>query len=126
MDSQKAPRYGALAERHARERYDLTAERSAWHDARTEDGEPVEIKAATVQRATGRPGRFRTFREPHRRLAHADGWYAFVAYRPHGAGISVEGMKMVRARTLRPRWRPSGHATAGREEQHKIPISAVF
>lgn len=126
MESQKSSRYGALTERKARERYDLTEAHSAWHDARTQSGEPVEIKAATVERATGRQGRFRTFREPHRRLAKADGWYAFVAYRAVGRGVSVERMKMVRARSIRPSWSKSGHKTDGRGEQHKISMAEVF
>ena len=119
-------RVGSLSEAKARERYDLVADRSAWHDARTADGEAVEVKAATVSRATGREGRFRIFREPHDSLRAADGWYVWVAYAPRGTGISVEGMRMQRAREIRPSWRPAGHATEGRDEQHKIPIRRVF
>ena len=126
MESHKASRYGALTERKARERYNLTNEQSAWFDGRRPNGKPVEIKAAVLERRTGRPGRFRIFREPHNKLARQQGHYVFVVYRPHGRGVSVEDMKMVEAARLRPKWSNSGHKTAGRSEQHKIDIATIF
>jgi hypothetical protein len=49
------------AERFVREEYDLVEDHSSWHDARTEDGEPIEIKSCAYEYADGRLGRFKIF-----------------------------------------------------------------
>lgn len=122
--SKKAARYGALAERKARERYGLDPEHDSWHDSRAPDGSPVEIKAAMMNRAGGEEGRFRIFEKYHRRLCRNDGKYVFVAYRASGAGIQVRAMRSLAADDLRPRWYGAGGHRESR--QVKIPISLIF
>jgi hypothetical protein len=60
----------------------------------------VEVKAAMLNRDSGRPGRFRIFRKYHRELAKRGGCYVFVLYRARGRGITVEKMRSVRASDL--------------------------
>lgn len=122
--SKKAARYGSLAERAARQRYDLDAEHDSWHDAKTDDGRPVEIKAAMLNRASGQTGRFRVFEEYHRRLEQNDGIYVFVAYRAAGRGIRVEEMRTLEAESLSVDWYGAGgHRNSN---QAKIPPAAIF
>lgn len=123
--SKKAARYGSRAEKKAAERYNLDLEHTSWHDAKQQDGTPVEIKSCTVERADGSEGRFRVFREYHDKLRRADGNYVFVAYKPRGTGISVTNIKMIHSSQLplSTWYGAGGHRDS---EQRKIPISAVF
>lgn len=123
-ESKSAARFGALAERKARERYDLEPDHSPWNDARTEDGEPVEIKATMLNRSSGQRGRFRIFEDYHRRLESADGIYIFVAYRAAGRGIQIARMKSVRAENIKVDWYGAGGHRQSR--QCKIPPSEIF
>jgi crotonobetainyl-CoA:carnitine CoA-transferase CaiB-like acyl-CoA transferase len=102
LRSKRANHYGTLAEQKAAERYGLTYEgvHGCMHDAETDDGTPVEVKAAMLNRASGREGRFRIFKAPHRRLVEESGLYVFVSYRAMGRGISVKKMRSVRASDL--------------------------
>lgn len=122
--SSNANRYGTLAEYRAAERYGLALERDAWHDARTDDGRPVEIKAAMLNRASGQSGRFRLFEEYHRNLRRDGGIYVFVKYRAAGAGIAVENMRSVEAADVRVRWYGAGGHRDSR--QTKIAVSDIF
>lgn len=122
--SSNAARYGALAERKARERYGLEADHSSWHDARTPDGTPVETKACMLNRRDGSEGRFRIFEEYHKRLEEADGLYAFVAYRATGRGIQVRAMRTIAASDLRLTFYGAGGHRSSR--QVKIPPGRVF
>lgn len=119
--SQKAARFGALAERVARARYDLDAERDAWHDAVDDDGNPWDVKAAMLSR--GQP-RFRIWKEQHERLRHEGGGYVFVGYRPNGTGIIVEATRTVRARSLRLEFGGAGSHPKGR--QAKVAVNRVL
>jgi len=122
--SSNAARYGALAERAARERYGLDADHTEWNDARTDNGRPVEVKSAMLNRASGHAGRFRIFERVHRRLASEDGVYVFVAYRASGRGISVEKMRSVDADAVRLEfYGAGGHRDT---KQAKVPVSEVF
>lgn len=122
--SSNAAKYGALAERKARERYGLEADHTSWTDARTPDGRAVEIKAAMLNRASGLEGRFRVFEEYHRRLEQADGLYIFVAYRALGRGIQVRRMRSIEATSLRLEFYGAGGHRDSR--QVKIPPSKIF
>lgn len=122
--SKKAARYGALAEKAARERYGLDAEHDGWHDARAPDGRPVETKAAMLNRRSG-TSRFRIFEDYHERLLAEGGYYIFVAYAARGRGISVEGIRSVDADALGiTEWASTGGHRDSR--QRRIPVRAIF
>lgn len=122
--SSNAARYGSLAEKRARERYGLEADRSSWHDARTSDGRPVETKAAMLERGSGREGRFRIFEEYHKKLEQADGLYVFVAYVARGRGIQVQAMRSLASSDLNLTFYGAGGHRESR--QVKIPPGRIF
>ncbi|ELZ03928.1 hypothetical protein C482_03634, partial [Natrialba chahannaoensis JCM 10990] len=101
-------RYGRLAEEAAQRRYGLDADHGSWHDARTSDGRPVEVKAAMLNRRDGSEGRFRIFEDYHERLAEERGLYVFVPYRARGRGIQVVDMRSVDAGALRLKFYGAG------------------
>lgn len=78
----EAEYFGKLAETAARSRFELDIDRSAYHDARTQDGRPVESKTCRVVLANGRSGRWWIEREAHNQLVHEDGLYALSTYDP--------------------------------------------
>lgn len=119
--SQKAARYGALAEKVARERYGLVADRDSWHDALDGDGLPWDCKACMLSRPSPR---FRLWREQHERLEREGGGYVFIAYVPRGAGIQVRNARTVRAADLTLNWYGSGEHPKG--DQKKVRPSRVF
>lgn len=119
--------YGSAAEQYLREERDLEVDQTTWHDARTQSGEPVEIKAAKREMSNGRPGRFLLRRESHERLQRADGWIGWVVYRARGRGIEVLETRMQRARAVRvDRWTTTGGAEPHRDAEKQIPVSEVF
>ncbi len=122
--SKKAAHYGALAERAAREQYSLDIAHTSWHDAMTSDGTPVEIKAAMLNRASGKTGRFRIFEKYHRRLYREDGVYVFVTYNAVGTGISVNRMRAVEASDVRFEFYGAGGHRASR--QAKVTPNRIF
>jgi hypothetical protein len=99
MPSQKANRYGTLAEKRAAEKYRLRreGEHTSWFDAVTRDGTPVEIKATDSSRDYPR---FRVFEKYHDRLAAAGGKYVFVLYQRRGRGLTVPKTRMLPASQL--------------------------
>jgi hypothetical protein len=121
--SKKAAHFGALAERAARERYGLDAEHDGFHDAVAPDGTPVEIKAAMLDRASGKVGRFRIFEDYHKRLRAAGGWYVFVAYRARPE-FRVARMRSVGAGDVSATFYGAGGHRGSR--QVKLPVSDVF
>jgi hypothetical protein len=123
--SRKANHYGTVCERRAAKQYGLDLDRASWHDARFQNGTPVEIKSAMYRRADGSPGRFRVFRKYHDRLRAAGGWYAFVVYQPRGSGLQVRQMKMTQADRLplSAWYGAGGHRDS---EQTKLAIEDVF
>ncbi|ELZ94891.1 hypothetical protein C440_07442 [Haloferax mucosum ATCC BAA-1512] len=122
--SKKAARYGALAERAARERYGLEMEHTSWYDAKTSDGTPVEIKAAMLNRASGKTGRFRVFKRYHKKLIDEGGVYVFVCYTARGRGIRIARMRTVDASCLRLKfYGAGGHRESN---QAKIPPEKIF
>jgi hypothetical protein len=96
-------------------------ERASWHDATFQNGTPVEIKSANVS-----TGYFQIYRKYHHKLRREGGWYAFVVYRPQGAGIKVLKSKMKKADrvALRTRWSPTGGHRDSKKA--KVPIDDVF
>lgn len=122
---------GREAERRARKKYGLEADRNEWRDARYSNGTPVEVKACKPQY------RFRLFREAHHKLASQKGWYVFVVYTPVTVGespadtkIQVHGMKRRKATTVTrivrdeyDGWDESGHEKG---KQQKLPPKAVL
>jgi len=119
--SQNAARYGALAEKVARDRYGLDVDHSSWTDARDDEGDPWDVKAVMMTR---KAPRFRLWKEQHTRLVRAGGGYVFVAYRPVGCGIHVLETRTVRARSLRLEFYGAGSHQKGR--QVKVPPSRVL
>ncbi|PSQ19586.1 hypothetical protein BRD00_01610 [Halobacteriales archaeon QS_8_69_26] len=119
-------RYGKLAEQEAASRYGFDVVHNEWRDGCHQNGTPVQVKAAQEKRLSGSEGRFRLWEADHRRLRARDGWYVFVAYRPHGNGIRV--INMVRKR---PSDVPvGGFYGSGRHphgnRQAKVAVSDIF
>lgn len=110
-----AARYGSLAEKAARKRYDPDVEHTAWYDARTSDGMPVEVKAAMLNRRDGKEGRFRVFEKYHRRL---------VAYEAIDRGIRFTRMQSVDAKELSVRFYSAGGYRDS--TQAKISVGSLF
>ncbi|MCU4741147.1 hypothetical protein [Natronoglomus mannanivorans] len=124
--SKRANHFGTLCEKRMASKRRFVLERASWHDARFQNGTPVEIKSTMVEHADGQPGNFKIYREYHDRLRRADGWYCFVVYRPHGrSGCTVLEDKMVRASRL-PLLRWHGGGDHRGTQQAKIAISDVF
>jgi hypothetical protein len=125
--SQKAARYGSLAESHVIDRYNLEPEHDRYHDAvDPSNGKPWEIKAAMRELASGESGRFRLFESQHDQLEEERGRYAFVAYRPRGRGIQVLETRVIDARSMSLEYGPSEHGSPNRDRQTKIPVGEVF
>ena len=70
------------AEEVAREEYDLEEDHSRWHDARTKDGDPVEIKSCVSEYADGRLGQFKIWENQLTEL-FGEGQIAFLLYYPN-------------------------------------------
>jgi len=119
--SQNAARFGALAERAARDHYGLDVRHTSWCDAVDSEGRPWDVKAAMLSRESPR---FRLWREQHTRLKGAGGGYVFVAYVPRGTGIEVKNMKTVRASSLQLDFYGAGSHVKG--QQVKVKPSRVL
>jgi hypothetical protein len=124
--SSTANRYGTAAERAAADRYRLRREgnHTSWCDALDADGVPHEIKSTVHRRASGRPGRFRLWKDQHDRLAAAGGRYVFVVYRIRGRG--VQPLKMTRIRASRlpiSTWYGGSHPKG---KERKITPASIF
>lgn len=74
--------WGQLAEAAARACFDLEPDHSRYHDARTEDGQPVESKTCRRRLANGRSGRWWIERKAHEKLLDNEGLYALSVYDP--------------------------------------------
>ena len=125
MPSHRSNRYGTLVEKQAVERYRLDLDRASWHDARRDDGTPVEIKSAMIEHADGQPGNFKIYDQYHDRLREADGYYVFGAYRRRGRGVQVLRWEMRHSSRL-PRldWHGGGDHRDAR--QAKVGIDEIF
>ncbi|SFS00028.1 hypothetical protein SAMN05216559_2298 [Halomicrobium zhouii] len=123
--SHKANHYGTLCERKAVHRYGLELDRSSWHDARRDDGTPVEIKSTMRRHADGQPGNFKLYSKYHRRLWRTNGWYIFIIYRVRGNGLQVLKSEMRHSSRLpQLSWHGGGqHRDA---KQAKILINSLF
>lgn len=119
-------RYGALAERKAAEKYGFRLVHNEWRDACYGEATPVQVKATQPERSSGATGRFRLWKADHRRLRDEDGWYVFVAYRPHGNQIKVSEMVRKRPRNVPVvSWYGTGGHPHG-DKQAKVAVSSVF
>jgi hypothetical protein len=125
MPSHRANHYGTLVERQAADRYRLELERCSWHDAKRQDGTPVEIKAAMHRHADGQPGNFKLYDQYHQKLREAGGYYVFAPYRVRGRGVEVLKWEMRHSSRLpRLSWHGGGdHRDA---QQAKLGIGEVF
>lgn len=130
-ESRRSPGYyGAKVEEWVLNRYNL--ERSYEHvngvsmDAKTEDGQPVEIKAVASNRRGGRANevRFKVWRDQHEALKRASGVYVFVVYRLRKDGIRVSNSRSIRASALSIQW--YGETVPRGEEQAEIPAHELF
>ncbi|RQG91858.1 hypothetical protein [Natrarchaeobius chitinivorans] len=124
--SKRANHFGTICEKRMSKKRRFTLERSSGHDARFQNGTPVEIKSTMLEHSDGQPGNFKIYRAYHDRLRQADGWYCFVVYRPHGrSGCTIVKDKMVKASNL-PLLQWHGGGDHRGTEQAKISISGVF
>jgi hypothetical protein len=123
--SHKANHYGTLVERKAAERYDLELDRCSWHDAKRQDGTPVEIKAAMHRHADGQPGTFKLYDQYHEKLRTANGWYVFGVYRVRE--YDVEALNWVMRHSSRlPKLYWHGGGSHRDSAQSKIEIGEIF
>ncbi|WP_324664181.1 hypothetical protein [Haloarcula sediminis] len=125
MPSHRANHYGTLVERQAADRYGFDLERASWHDARRDDGTPVEIKSAMIQHADGQPGNFKVYDQYHDELRDAGGYYVFGAYRVRGRGVQVLKWEMRHSSRL-PRLEWHGGGSHRDAQQAKIGIDEIF
>jgi hypothetical protein len=119
--SQKAARYGALAEKAGFKRYDLTPDRDSHHDGEDDQGRPWDVKAVMLNRESPH---FRLWEDQHRYLEDEDGGYVFVGYVPSGRGIQVRKMRSVQASNLSISFYGAGNHPKGM--QKKIRPSQVL
>lgn len=121
MPSQKANKYGTAAEHHVIKRRNLEPARCYWHDARFQNGTPVEIKACDVDST----GYFQIYEEAHKKLRDAGGWYAFAPYRRSGGSTRIVDVRMRRCSKM-PLMRWSGTGGHRDSRKAKVPVSAVL
>ena len=123
--SHKANHHGTLVERKAAERYGLELDRASWHDARRDDGTPVEIKSAMHRHSDGQPGTFKLYDQYHDKLRAADGWYVFGVYRVRGKGVGVLEWEMRHSSRLpNLNWHGGGNHRSA--QQCKLAIEQVI
>lgn len=125
MPSHRANHYGTLVERQAADRYGFDLEHTSWHDARRDDGTPVEIKSAMVTHADGQPGNFKIYDQYHDELRENSGYYVFGAYRVRGRGVQVLKWEMRHSSRL-PRLEWHGGGSHRDAQQAKIGIDEIF
>lgn len=83
MSGHENERWGDFTEWVARIVFGLTKDRGLFHDARDENGIPVEVKSC--KRRTGRRddhGKYFIRKENHEKLRDEGGYYIFVLYDP--------------------------------------------
>jgi hypothetical protein len=76
------------AEDIIRDEHDLVKDHSRWHDARTTDGTPVEIKSCACRYADGRLGRFKIWEYQLDELLF-DGKVGFLVYYNTGRKLVI-------------------------------------
>lgn len=125
MPSHRANHWGTACEEWAVERRGLVLDRSSWHDARFQNGTPVEIKSTARFHTDDQPGNFKIYKRYHERLQRASGWYCFVVYVPDGDGLEIWGHKMKKSSSVpMMRWNDGGKHRG--TKQGKLAISDVF
>lgn len=121
MPSKKANQYGTAAEHYVIEKRNLEPARCYWHDAKFQNGTPVEIKACDADST----GYFQIYEEPHRKLRRAGGWYAFAPYRRSSTDARILTVRMRRSSKMPlMQWSETGGHRNSRKA--KIQIEAVI
>ncbi|WP_317175996.1 hypothetical protein [Halomontanus rarus] len=123
---ERTNRFSTLCKKWVVRKRQFVLERASWHDARFQNGTPVENKSTMIEHADGQPGNFKIYRQYHDHLRRVDGWYCFVVYRPHGrSGCTVLQDKLVRVSQLPLlRWHSGGNHRG--TQQAKISITDIF
>jgi hypothetical protein len=123
--------YGERVESWVVERYELRRDYPVVggnrFDASDPDtNSPVEIKAVGRNRSGGRANRvsFKVWRDQHRILQRADGYYVFVLYDLRQNGIGVVDSRSVRAGALSIEW--YGRTQPRNEQQAEIGAGEIF
>jgi len=123
--------YGAKVEDWVIQKYGLERDYSEVGGARMdavepETGRPVEIKAVGLNRSGGRPGesRWKIWRDQHRELAKAGGYYVFVSYRLRPNGIDVVNSRAVKVSDISVEW--YGETEPRGAEQAELRASDLF
>lgn len=123
--------YGARVESWVLQRYSLERSYEPVNGVRMDavnpdNGQPVEIKAVGLNRRGGRSNqsRFKIWRDQHKALKEAGGYYVFVAYYLLDDGIRVANSRSIRAESLTVDW--YGNTVPRGQEQAEIPASELF
>lgn len=121
--------WGHFTEWAARLSFSLEKDQSLFHDARTEDGDPVEVKSC--RRRTGRRrdhGKFFIRKENHVELRDAGGFYVFVVYDPelwkHGPILEMEMKPAAWLDDVEYGW--TGNGSRRNEQVKRPPWHVVF
>lgn len=131
---------GAAAEQRVLEREGFVSVpngEATWCDARTDTGQPVEIKGCIHERSKGdrtAPGEWWIQRRNHDRLLAERGLYALVVYEPErmrtgGLDVAIVEYGLLPARivgALIPSWQPLEDHPSGAEERAQLQWPAVF
>ncbi|WP_157884764.1 hypothetical protein [Halorubrum aethiopicum] len=70
------------AEKYLREKFELEEDHGSWYDARTSDGDEVEIKSCQYKYEDGELGCFNIWSEQLTKLLLDDGYIALLVYVP--------------------------------------------
>lgn len=70
------------AEKYLREKFDLEEDHGSWYDARTHEGEKVELKSCQYRYEDGQIGSFKIWFEQLTKLFRHDGYIALLVYVP--------------------------------------------
>ncbi|ELY90877.1 hypothetical protein [Natrialba taiwanensis] len=124
--SKRANHFGTACEKRMAKKRRFSLERASWHDARFQNGTPVEIKSTMLEHSDGQPGNFKVYKAYHDTLRRHNGWYCFVVYRPHGrSGCTIVKDKMCKASNL-PLLTWHGGGDHRDTKQAKISIDSIF
>jgi hypothetical protein len=107
-----------------REEYDLTEDRSSWHDARTAGDEPVEVKSCAYEHGDGRIGQFHIWEYQWMELA-CRGQVAYLVYSLDSYNIVATHMDFLPSITSVGTPVERRHPTMGRERLWRIPWPEV-
>jgi hypothetical protein len=113
------------AETVVSDEYDLIEDHSPWHDARTEDDEPIEIKSCAYEYADGRTGQFLIWEYQWMELA-CRGHIAYLVYSLDSYSIVATHMDFPPSITSVGTPVRCRHPTMGRERLWRVPWHEVI